>query len=113
MREAIVIRAGRLVRPAGVSDEDWARSLGRHRRSRRWVRAHRLADETYDLMHALLGDVDGIDDRRVNAVRAVALAALTAAEASRFAGVPELAEPIRRLRERLSRYIHELPAPRG
>tara|TARA_R110002124_G_scaffold16882_6_gene71409 strand:+ start:15961 stop:16281 length:321 start_codon:yes stop_codon:yes gene_type:complete len=105
MREAIVIRAGRLVRPEGVSDEDWARSLGRHRRSRRWVRAHKLADETYDLMHALLSDVDGIGDRRVNAVRAVAMAALQAAEASRFAGSPEMQDPIMRLRRRLAQYV--------
>lgn len=108
MKEPIIIRSGRLVRPSDMTHDEWGAALARHRRARRWTRARGLVDEIYELSRALLGDVDEIDDRRIDGMLYLARAVRQAGERSRFAGTPEVQEPLKRLRARLQGYARRV-----
>lgn len=108
MREPIIIRSGRLVRPADMPHDEWGAALARHRRARRWSRARGLIDGIYDLALGMLGDLDDIDDRRIDGLRDLAMSAMRAGERSRFADTSAVREPVERLRQRLHGYARRV-----
>lgn len=97
-----VIRGGRLIRNPGETDEEWASALDRFRQSRRWLKLYKMRDEIADLIYAMIGETEDVDDRRIADVRAVAAAVLAATATTSRADDPAVQAIVSRLQERLN-----------